>query len=318
MVSIYCIHPPKFNSSLLKNGDWKTICLLGFWGVLPQGRAVKNFGRASGWRKYMAGTFEWSLLRYYLLTKKVQLLHRPAFDFFPLTVFRHPSKTFRQPLSYGSTMPQCYHVAQAYVPSFWMHHPLAKSIAMEKSIISPHLCFQQPFKKKHTKKNNSPQNKSIHIPPNKKQIHPQKINIEPENDGLEVWKMVFPFQGWKILRFQPLIVLGVSPPKKKHPMPQVARTCLCHSFRDPPHPRVCSHRTRSNHRAQPIATILQQVPVESAKWSQSLTWFTWKWHPWNRRFRLWQQDFEVPMFNLGRVSGKLGVYRPGGLGLIYP
>ena len=33
---------------------------------------------------------------------------------------------------------------------------------------------------------------------------PPKMNIEPENDGLESWKMIFLFQGC-ILRFQPLI-----------------------------------------------------------------------------------------------------------------
>ena len=315
MVSIYCIHPPKFNSSLLKNGDWKTICLLGFWGVLPQGRAVKNFGRASGWQKYMAGTVEWSLLRYYLLTKKVQLLHRPACDFFPLTVFRHPSKTFRQPLSYGSTCLNVIMLPKLMYPHFECITHLQNPSPWKKTSFLRTFVFSNLSKKNTPKKTTRLKTNPFTFPPTKNKYTPKKLTW---NLKMMVWKMVFPFQGWKILRFQPLIVLGVSPPKKKHPMPQVARTCLCHSFRDPPHPRVCSHRTRSNHRAQPIATILQQVPVESAKWSQSLTWFTWKWHPWNRRFRLWQQDFEVPMFNLGRVSGKLGVYRPGGLGLIYP
>ena len=37
---------------------------------------------------------------------------------------------------------------------------------------------------------------------------PPKMNIEPEKDGLESWKMIFLFQGC-ILRFQPLIFRGV-------------------------------------------------------------------------------------------------------------
>ena len=84
---------------------------------------------------------------------------------------------------------------------------------MEKNIISPHLCFQQPFKKKHTKKNNSPQNKSIHIPPNKKQIHPQKINMEPENDGLEDG---FPFPGVENSQVPAVNRPGCIPPQKKN------------------------------------------------------------------------------------------------------
>ena len=162
--------PPKFNSSPLKNGDWKTIFLLGFWS-LPPGRAVKNFGRASGWQKYMAGTVEWSLLRYYLLTKKCSSVGRHVIHHSQF--FWHPSKTFRQPLSYGSTIPQCYHVAQADVPSFWMHHPLAKSIAMEKSIISPHLCFQQPFKKNTQKKTTRLKTNPFAFPPTKNKYTPE-------------------------------------------------------------------------------------------------------------------------------------------------
>ena len=50
-----------------------------------------------------------------------------------------------------------------------------------KNIISPHLCFQQPFKKKtHQKK----QQTYPFLSSQQKTNTPPKINIEPENDGL--------------------------------------------------------------------------------------------------------------------------------------
>ena len=166
--------PPKFNSSPLKNGDWKTIFLLRVSGTFLRGELWKTSGGHLGIRSTWLVPLNGRLLRYYLLTKKVQQ-RRPACDSPTTTVFRHPSKTFRQPLSYGSNMPQCYHVAQAYVPSFWMHHPLAKSIApWKKTSFLLTFVFSNLSKKKTQKKNNSPQNKSIHIPPNKKQIHPRR------------------------------------------------------------------------------------------------------------------------------------------------